>query len=176
MSNILSYPVKVPQLYYWDVEFEDKTHYSQFDSSGNENLVKDFISEENTFIDPRDGNRKVKTFSNYFSKLEQSHGNVKMFSLLPFTEEQKIKCESRQDMVIVVDKSIQAITKEIPNDMFVTFKKENTVGYGMSAKGDIVGEPSGKLTKFVLVLCNRENPQVQTVYNINFQVEKWELT
>lgn len=165
--------VVVPQLYYWHIKFEDGTFLSQYDSYGNEILIANIITENNTFIDERDGKRKPKAFTNYFSAYEELHGRVTDFELLPFNKEMKEKCESKQNMICVIDSSIRPITKIIPPEYYATFLKQNHIDYGMNAVGDMVGQPAGRLAKFILVLANRENLMNRETIEINFSVGEW---
>lgn len=149
--------ISIPQMYYWRVDFADGTHLAQFDDFGNEILIKNIAGSE-CF----NHKGEIIEFSNYFGRYEQIHGPAVHFGFYPFTETMMQKIHVK-DPSIVFATSEQAlpITKAVPPQQYVSFKKENHISYGLSVK-----EPIGRLGKITIALVGRKTPDI-TTYEIN---------
>lgn len=159
----MSLVVRVPQLYFWRVDFADGSHLAQFDSFGNEILIKNICGKN--CLDYK-GN--IIEYSNYFAEYEKLHGPVVLFGFYPFDPETTANV-MRKNPEIVIANSPEAlpITKEIPAECYVTFKKVNTISYkAAAAMGGNDIEAWGKLAKLVIGLVHRQT-NIADVYEIN---------
>lgn len=135
--------------FYWKAQFKDGFTLSQFEDDGEENFIKDYLSDE--LKARRNSKPKLSIIGkNVFSKLEESHGKVKKFGWYPFEHDlaNAVRNRSENHIAEVKEKPVEI---KVPEDCYPNFFRTSSVTFGQNI------EPKKQDSELAISLIKREN-------------------
>lgn len=117
MSAVDKTPI---QIYYWKVEFSDKTILAQFDEYGNEILIRNICPAHYFITDPITKQKLIPKKARVFEGYEKIHGKVTKIGWYPYTAELAEKATKKNNTLrIATNPELDALKIEVPAEYYV---------------------------------------------------------
>ncbi len=121
-------------MFYWKVKFADGYILSQFDSEGNELILKEILGKEHWMI--KNNVQTLNKFSNMFSNIERLHGRAVKVGWYAFDKTLGEKIKAKQpDFNIHLIENTEPHFMAIPDNGFAYISKE--IGLDWASKNPV---------------------------------------
>ena len=116
--------------FFWKAKFTDGFEFSQFNSNGSENVIRDFLSDE--LIQRRTEGKSI-IGRNVFAKIESEHGLITHFGWYPFDHTLANAVRDAQgDNTQIAEVNIDSREIDVPADCYVNFFRTSKATYGQN--------------------------------------------